>query len=162
MARPPGDPSPDNPNETSRRLSSDESLWDQDPGQEPAPAPAPVARTPPRRPQPLWRRSLRVNLLLAGGAATLLLLGFLLGLAVAGSGSQPPAAVQPPSVPTAARPAATVTSVVAGPEPRPCRDAVEWADKAISYLVANIRDERLSRAVQEFVESRRACQQAVR
>ena len=42
------------------------------------------------------------------------------------------------------------------------RVPVEQADIAISDLVGNIRDQRLSPAIQEFVKSRRACQQAMR
>jgi hypothetical protein len=48
------------------------------------------------------------------------------------------------------------------PPPRECLVAMERADAAIAYLVGNIRDQRLSDTIQEFVESRRACQAAVR
>jgi hypothetical protein len=49
-----------------------------------------------------------------------------------------------------------------GPPPRECLIAMERADAAIAYLVGNLRDQRLSDTIQEFVESRRACQAAVR
>jgi hypothetical protein len=39
---------------------------------------------------------------------------------------------------------------------------MERADAAIAYLVGNIRDQLLSDTIQEFVESRRACQAAMR
>jgi hypothetical protein len=39
---------------------------------------------------------------------------------------------------------------------------MERADAAISYLVGRIRDQRLSDTIQQFVESRRACQAAMR
>jgi hypothetical protein len=110
---------------------------------------------PPAERRPLWRRALRVNLVLASGAVVLLLVGYLGGAAVTRDGaSTPPQATAPP--------APTATSIVPAPPPRACVVAVEQADIAISYLVGNIRDQRLSRAIQEFVKSRRTCQQAMR
>jgi hypothetical protein len=156
--------SPENSDRPSKRLSSDESLWERASEREPAPPdePGPAPPDPDRR-RPLWRRALRVDLLLAGAAVALLVVGFALGLAVSGPERPPPAASQP-SAPASGQAPATVTSIVAQPAPPPqsCRDAVEWADKAIAYMVGNIRDDRLSKAIQEFVESRRACQRAVR
>jgi len=113
------------------------------------------ALPPPAERRPLWRRALRVNLVLASAAVVLLLVGYLGGAAVTRDGaSTPPQATAPPSP--------TATSIVPAPPPRACVVAVEQADIAISYLVGNIRDQRLSRAIQEFVKSRRACQQAMR
>jgi hypothetical protein len=113
------------------------------------------APPPPAERRPLWRRALRVNLVLASAAAVLLLVGYLGGAAVTRDGaSTPPQATAPPSP--------TATSIVPAPPPRACVVAVEQADIAISYLVGNIRDQRLSRAIQEFVKSRRTCQQAMR
>jgi hypothetical protein len=110
---------------------------------------------PPAERRPLWRRALRVNLVLASAAVVLLLVGYLGGAAVTRDGaSTPPQATAPP--------APTATSIVPAPPPRACVVAVEQADIAISYLVGNIRDQRLSRAIQEFVKSRRTCQQAMR
>jgi hypothetical protein len=158
-------PSPNRPDETPRRLSSDEPLWEEDP--EPKRAspgaalvrPVQVQRPAPAAPadhRPLWRRALRVNLLLGGAAIVLLLVGFLLGATLAG-GRPPPAATRP-------APAATVTSVVVqqAPPPRECVVAIEQADIAITYLVANIRDQRLTKSILKFAASRRACQRAVR
>jgi hypothetical protein len=164
MVQPAQSSSPENSDRPFKRLSSDESLWGRAPEREPAPAEeaGPSPSNPAGR-RPLWRRALRVDLLLAGAAAALLAVGFVLGMAVTGPGSPPPATSQP-SVPATASAAATVTSIVVqpGPPPRSCRSAVEWADKAIAYMVGNIRDDRLSTAIQKFVESRRACQRAVR
>jgi hypothetical protein len=113
------------------------------------------APPPPAERRPLWRRALRVNLVLASAAVVLLLVGYLGGAAVTRDGaSTPPQATAPPSP--------IATSIVPAPPPRACVVAVEQADIAISYLVGNIRDQRLSRAIQEFVKSRRTCQQAMR
>jgi hypothetical protein len=132
----------------------------------PTPTPPPAADStpaelatpappPPAERRPLWRRALRVNLVLASAAVVLLLVGYLGGAAVTRDGAS-----TPPQ--TAAPPSPTATSIVPAPPPRACVVAVEQADIAISYLVGNIRDQRLSRAIQEFVKSRRACQQAMR
>jgi hypothetical protein len=104
------------------------------------------------------RRLLRVDLLIAVAAVALLLVGFLLGAAVtrAGMREQQPVAQAPAPVPS--------TSIVVrrAPPPRECLIAMEKADAAIAYLVGFIRDQRLSNTIQEFVESRRACQAALR
>jgi hypothetical protein len=104
---------------------------------------------------------MRVNLLLAGAAVAMLLVGFGLGAAVGGRGRPTPATSPPVSAAEAA--SATVTSIVVrpGPPPRSCRTAVESADRAIAYLVDKIRDERLTRAIQAYVQSKRACQRAL-
>jgi hypothetical protein len=122
------------------------------PADPPANPPAPPASPPSRDP----RRLRRVDLLIAASAIALLLVGFLLGAAVTRAGTEPPAAQPARSV--------TVTSLVPqpAPPPRECLVAMERADAAIAYLVGNIRDQRLSDTIQEFVESRRACQAAVR
>jgi hypothetical protein len=167
----------DVPDEAPKRLSSDESLWgDQeskrkrggpafgvrvDALEEPDGPPAPVLtkRPDPDPPEPRPRRRLlRVDLLIALAAVGLLLVGFLLGVAVTRGGTEEP----PPVADT--RRSAPSTSVVVrqDPPPRECLIAMERADAAIAYLVGNIRDQRLSDTIQEFVESRRACQAAVR
>jgi hypothetical protein len=158
-----------NPDEAPKRLSSDESLWgeqeskrkrggpafgvrvDQLPEDEPGgtlTTPSTSFPAPRRR----WRLR-RVDLLIAAAALVLLLVGFLLGLTVRPD-ERPAPAVAPASVTSPApRPA---------PPPRACLVAMERADAAIAYLVGNIRDQRLSDTIQEFVESRRACQAAMR
>jgi hypothetical protein len=122
------------------------------PADPPANPPAPPAGPPARDP----RRLRRVDLLIAASAIALLLVGFLVGTAVTRVGAEPPAGQPPRSV--------TVTSLVPqpAPPPRECLVAMERADAAIAYLVGNIRDQRLSDTIQEFVDSRRACQAAVR
>jgi hypothetical protein len=158
-----------NPDEAPKRLSSDESLWGEQeskrkrggPGfgvrvdQLPQDRPGGTLVTPSASltaPERRWRLR-RVDLLIGTAALLLLLVGFLLGAAAT------------PERP-AARPAApvTVTSLVPwpAPPPRACLVAMERADAAIAYLVGNVRDQRLSDTIQEFVESRRACQAAVR
>jgi hypothetical protein len=159
-----------NPDEAPKRLSSDESLWgeqeskrkrggpafgvrvDQLPQEEPGGTlTTPTASLP--APQRRWRLR-RVDLLIAAAALVLLLVGFLFGLAVRPERPPPAQAAAP----------ATVTSLVppSAPPPRACLVAMERADAAIAYLVGNIRDQRLSDTIQEFVESRRACQAALR
>jgi hypothetical protein len=159
MVQPPHSSSPKHPNRPTKRLSSDESLWEGTPGREPAVVASPTLSPPEavlRR--SLWRRMMRVNLLLAGAAVMVLLVGFGLGAAVGGRGRPAPASAPPVAV------AASVTSIVVrpGPPPSSCRTAVEAADRAIAYLTGKIRDDRLTRALQQYVESKRACQRAVR
>lgn len=122
----------------------------------PADPPANPSAPPASRPSRDPRRLRRVDLLIVASAIALLLVGFLLGAAVTRAGTEPSAAQPARSV--------TVTSLVPqpAPPPRECLVAMERADAAIAYLVGNIRDQRLSDTIQEFVESRRACQAAVR
>jgi hypothetical protein len=168
----------DVPDEAPKRLSSDESLWgDQeskrkrggpafgvrvDPPEEPdddPPAPVLMKRPDPDPPEPRPRRRLlRVDLLIALAAVGLLLVGFLLGAAVTRGGTEEP----PPAADSQAAAPSTSIVVRPAPPPRECLIAMERADAAIAYLVGNIRDQRLSDTIQEFVESRRACQAAVR
>jgi hypothetical protein len=167
----------EHPDEAPKRLSSDESLWgEQEPRRKrggsvfgvrvdklPSEAPSRTF-TAPRRPAEVRasrprRRLLRVDLLIAVAALGLLLVGFLLGVAVTRAGTPAPRPVtQAPAAP------APSTSIVERPAPPPpaCLVATERADAAIAYLVGHIRDQRLSDTIQQFVESRRACQAAVR
>ncbi len=130
----------DDPDEAPKRLSSDESLWDPDPA-EPRPR----------------RGLLRVDLLITVAAVVLLLVGFLLGVAVTRAGTEEPR----PVAQTAAPAPSTSIPVRPGPPPRECLIAMERADAAIAYLVGNIRDQRLSDTIQEFVDAR-ACASAGR
>jgi hypothetical protein len=154
MVQPALSSSPEDPDRPAKRLTPDEPIWE--PPRAPAPPRGPAPRDPARR--PLWRRALRVNLLLAGAVVVLLLAGFGVGSALRGPDAAAPSL--PPSATTPA--AATVTSIVVqpGPPTRACATAVEWADKAIAYLVANVRDERLTQAIQRFAQAKQACQQA--
>jgi hypothetical protein len=151
----------DDLDEAPKRLSSDESLWGDQESKRRRGGPAfgvRVALPDPSEPRPP-RRRLRVDLLIALAAVGLLLVGFLLGVAVTRAGTQEP----PPVADTqASAPPGTTVVVRQAPPPRECLIAMERADAAIAYLVGNIRDQRLSDTIQEFVDSRRACQAAVR
>jgi hypothetical protein len=154
----------DDPDEAPERLSSDESLWGDQESKRKRGGPAfgvQVDDPPPPVPEPPRprRRLLRVDLLIALAAVVLLLVGFLIGMAVTRAASD-----EPPPVADTASPAAPSTSIEVrqAPPPRACLIAMERADAAIAYLVGNIRDQRLADTIQEFVESRRACQAAVR
>jgi hypothetical protein len=104
-----------------------------------------------------------VDLLIAVAALGLLLVGFLLGAAVTRVGTPAPRPATQASAPPAVPPAPSTSIVVRqAPPPRACLVAMERADAAIAYLVGHIRDQRLSDTIQQFVESRRACQAAVR
>ena len=170
---------PRKPDDTVKRLSTSEPLWEAepspkrvapgipDPGRRPA-DPAPTA--PGAGSRPSRRRSeLRVNALLAAAAALLLAVGFLLGATLTNTNTNTntkdpdPAASQAttgvqPSIPTSPPSSGTAGQGA----PQPCMVAMERADQVISYLVARIRDQRLSDSVQAFVDARRACQQAAR
>jgi hypothetical protein len=170
----------EHPDEAPKRLSSDESLWgDQEPRRKrggsafgvrvdelPKEAPSGTFSRPPRpsevpEPRPR-RRLLRVDLLIAVAALGLLLVGFLLGAAVTRAGTPAPRPAPQASTPPVAPAPSTSIVVRQAPPPRACLVAMERADAAISYLVGRIRDQRLSDTIQQFVESRRACQAAVR
>ena len=177
-AAPPGTPGAEAP----ERLSPDEPLWD------PPAVPArpgrggqakvgamgtTVDRTPgaaDRRPvildrslgdpvpqeAPSRRRTWRV--VLGAAAATALFLGG----ALVGNGlasGRPDLAATP--VTTVAPPTPVPTFA---PEPAPpakaCADAIDDADAAISYLVAKIRDGRLSESLKRYGEHSRACRAA--
>ena len=148
---------PSKSDDTVKRLSPNEPLWEA----EPAPRTAAPGPSPSRR-----RSELRVNALLAAAAALLLAVGFLLGATLTNSSTKGPApaaspattGVQPP-LPTSPPASGRVGQ---GAPPQPCMVAMERADQVISYLVARIRDQRLSDSVQAFVNARRACQQAAR
>jgi hypothetical protein len=169
----------DVPDEAPKRLSSDESLWGDQESKRKRGGPGfgvrvddlpekkpnePTLTVPPMRPDPdppeprPRRRLLRVDLLITLAAVGLLLVGFLVGVAVTRAGTEEPS----PVADTAASVPSTSIVVRPAPPPRECLIAMERADAAIAYLVGNIRDQRLSDTIQEFVESRRACQAAMR
>jgi hypothetical protein len=122
------------------------------------PAPVPAEQPTPGPAKLRSRRLRRVNLLIAAGATALLLAGFLLGAAVTRVAVRER---QPVAQTTASTPSTSVL-VRPAPPPRECLTAMERADAAIAYLVGNVRDQLLSDTIQEFVESRRACQAAMR
>jgi hypothetical protein len=48
------------------------------------------------------------------------------------------------------------------PPPAACTHAMDDADAVISYLVAKIRDERLSKSIQDYGANARACRRTGR
>lgn len=122
------------------------------------PADASPAETPPGRSR-TWRG---VGMVLAG--LVLLLVGGLVGATIVPSGGTErpsttgqPAATAAPGT-TLAPPTAGGGRVAArGAPPAACSAALDHADAAISYLVANIRDARLSQALKQYEANRRAC-----
>jgi ATP-binding cassette subfamily B protein len=165
------------------RLSSDESPWEVDTGTAPAPvAPEPTAEpepddqdAAPPPPAPLGaeappdrlRRPSRRVLAEVAGALVLAVVAGLGGIAI-GRGSQPADRIDrsaihrnpTPSVTTAPSPASGSGKVQA--PAASCLSALDSADAAISYLIGNIRDERLSRSIQQYEADRRACRERMR
>jgi hypothetical protein len=98
----------------------------------------------------LKRARQRRRLILANIVAglVLLLVGVVIGRAIS------PEPAQPASTPATPRQPATVRTA---PPPAACTAAMDNADQVISYLVAKIRDERLSKSIQEYGANARAC-----
>ncbi|HEX6675967.1 MAG TPA: hypothetical protein VF486_13165 [Actinomycetes bacterium] len=92
------------------------------------------------------RRRLILANIVAG--LVLLLVGVVIGRAIS------PEPAQPASTPATPRQPATVRTA---PPPAACTAAMDNADQVISYLVAKIRDERLSKSIQEYGANARAC-----
>ena len=97
-------------------------------------------------------------MLLAAGALAILLAGFLLGAGLTDGGvaptrsaPDPAAAASTPSAP------ATGTGAATGQVPQQCVNAIQRADQAISYLIGDLRDRRLSESMLAFVETKNAC-----
>lgn len=97
-------------------------------------------------------------MLLAAGALAVLLVGFLLGAGLTDGGAAPTrSAPAPTAAPPTASATAPGTAPAAGQVPQQCVTAIQRADQAISYLVGNIRDRRLSESMLAFVETKNAC-----
>ncbi len=98
----------------------------------------------------LKRARQRRRLVLANVVAglVLLLVGVVLGRAI---GPDQPQQASTPTTPS--QPA----KVRSAPAPAACTAAMDNADQVISYLVAKIRDERLSKSIQEYGANARAC-----
>jgi hypothetical protein len=96
-------------------------------------------------------RRRRVLLSVAAGLV-LLLAGVGIGMAIGPNEPQQvnPAAPQP------------VVQIRDAAPPAACTDAVDDADAVISYLVAKIRDERLSKSIQDYAANARACRRTGR
>jgi hypothetical protein len=125
--------------------------------------PAGVSPAPSRRRGRGSGRSRRV-------VATALALGlFAAGTAVGSmlaAGAREPArparAVRASHAPTTALPTTTTTTTTRAPQvtPRACLSAVDDADVVISYLVTNVNDQRLPRAMQQYQAARSECRRA--
>jgi hypothetical protein len=63
-----------------------------------------------------------------------------------------------PATPSTAAPGVVIKEKA----PAACDAALSDADAAISYLVGNVRDDRLSRSMQSYQQNRRACRAASR
>ena len=107
---------------------------------------------------PSGRRTWRV-VLGAAAATALFLAGALVGTILASD--RPNLLAAPAATAAPAAPASTVAPRPA-PAPKACADAIDDADAAISYLVAKIRDERLSESLKRYGEHARACRIATR
>ncbi len=147
-----------------RRLSSGESLWEE-PGDQADPT---AADAPPEPRLPGLGRLDRQRSRLTAAVMLLLLLatavgGIAIGRATAspdrgGPGTATPAASRPLSTPSTAAP----DVVIQEKTPAACDAALAAADAAVSYLVGNIRDQRLTQSMQSYQQNRRACREASR
>jgi hypothetical protein len=95
------------------------------------------------------RRRLLLNV---AAGLVLLLAGVGIGMAI---GSDEPQQVSPPASPQ------PVVQIREAP-PAACTQAMDDADAVISYLVAKIRDERLSKSIQDYGANARACRRTGR
>jgi hypothetical protein len=130
------------------------SLFDPAEGDEAERAPALPSAPAVEQRRPRWH--------LVGAAVLLLVLGTVLGWALAGGGGDdaPPRAAT--TVPTTAQPDEPTTTtkqevrtVVSVPEE--CVDTAELADEVISRLNRNVRDERLFLALRDYTIASQAC-----
>ena len=96
------------------------------------------------------RRRLLLNV---AAGLVLLLAGIGIGMAI---GSDQPQQVSPPATPQ------PVVQIRDAAPPAACSQAMDDADAVISYLVAKIRDERLSKSIQDYGANARACRRTVR
>jgi hypothetical protein len=97
-------------------------------------------------------RRRRVLLSVAAGLV-LLLAGVGIGMVI---GPNEPQQVSPPATPQ------PVVQIRDAPPPAACTQAMDDADAVISYLVAKIRDERLSKSIQDYGANARACRRTGR
>jgi hypothetical protein len=131
------------------------SLFEPAEGEEPE---AERAQAPVLPPAPAVERRPRWQLV--GAAVLLLVLGTVLGWALAGSGDDaPPGPATPTTAAQTSGPATTaeprVRTVVSVPEE--CVDTAELADEVISRLNRNVRDERLFLALRDYTIASQAC-----
>ena len=131
------------------------SLFEPVEGEEPEAERAPAPVLPPA---PAVVRRYRGQLV--GAAVLLLVLGTVLGWALAGGGDDPrPPAATPTTAAQTSGPATTaeprVRTVVSVPEE--CVDTAELADEVISRLNRNVRDQRLFLALRDYTIASQAC-----
>jgi hypothetical protein len=142
-----------------RRLSPEENLWTETHPKPPAPAP------PERLGLPASAAALasrRVGLVAAGVVVLLLLAvmgGMAIGRATAGPGAANRSAAGPSTNPGTSAPPTTGSNVVST-TPAACDAALSDADAALSYLVGDIHDSRLTKAMQSYQRNRKACRAA--
>jgi hypothetical protein len=102
----------------------------------------------------------------AAGIVLLLALTIAGGIAIgrATANAEPGAADAPASssIPGTSSPPTTTSLSVVFKTPAACDAALSDADAALSYLVGNVRDDRLSRSMQSYQRNRKACRAAVR
>jgi hypothetical protein len=96
------------------------------------------------------RRRLMANV---AAGVVLLLVGVGIGMAI---DSEEPQQLSPPDSPQ------QVVQIRDAPPPAACTQAMDNADAVISYLVAKIRDERLSESIQDYSANARACRRTAR
>jgi len=143
-----------------RRLSSDEPLWNVPP---PAPAASATAQamptaTPGTAPELRLGGVRQLSLLVA--ALLMVLAGVGIGGVAIGRSTAKAAPVETIATIPPGPPASAVTRSPAQTRTPPaCDAALNDADAAISYLIAHITDERLSKALNRFQADRRACRQ---
>jgi hypothetical protein len=133
------------------------------PSSPPAPGsrPVPVSRPAPGRPSQ-WGRRLLVAVLAVGLFAGGIALGSVLA-GGRGEPARPASAARPSAAPSSAAPgsAPPTTAAPARQVASPaCLSAVDDADAVISYLVTNMRDQRLARTLEQYREASRACRRA--
>jgi hypothetical protein len=120
----------------------------------------------PSRAGPRARMNPRVGIMV--GAMLLLLVattvgGIAIGRATASPDRTGLEAAVPSPPPGSSTPTTSAGSVVVREKtPDACDAALTNADAAVSYLVGNIRDQRLSQSMQRYQENRRACREASR
>jgi hypothetical protein len=169
-------PPPPEKVEPLRRLASDESLWEEgrgpaerpsgrQPARADAQAASPAVREPERPAGPAGRRSPGRSRLNAVAVLILLLVatalgGIAIGRATASPERRSPQVATPSSAASGSTAAPSV--VVREKTPAACDAALADADAAVSYLVGNVRDQRLTQAMQSYQRNRRACREASR
>ncbi len=131
----------------------------------PSPPAIPVPVTP-RASRP--RRSRRTLAEVVGALILVVAAGFggiAIGRSSVAHGRGDLSGAPPPAASSATAPSSTNPSTIRGQilaSVAPCLSALDNSDAAISYLVGNIRDDRLSKSIQQYQVDRQACRERVR